>query len=109
MTDQDGKGLFQSLPLARPAAPPVPELAEALILPGDRIPEFILPGANAVERIQNVAEGNYDPRQMVRRLNSFIERAAGVGRSVFNGKLSYGASFGDDVDWDLFDIVSVDY
>ena len=47
MTDQDGKGLFQSLPLARPAAPVVRELEEALILPGDRIPELILPGVNA--------------------------------------------------------------
>ncbi|HEY8015081.1 MAG TPA: redoxin domain-containing protein, partial [Dongiaceae bacterium] len=58
MTDQDGKGLFQSLPLTRPAAPPVRELEEALILPGDRIPEFILPDANAqLQRFYELVRG----------------------------------------------------
>lgn len=45
MTDQAGKGLFQNLPLNRPAAPAVREPEESLLLPGDRIPEFILPDA----------------------------------------------------------------
>ncbi len=58
MTDQDGKGLFQSLPLARPAAPAVRELEEALIIPGDRIPEFILPGANTqLQRFYELVRG----------------------------------------------------
>jgi hypothetical protein len=58
MTDQDGKGLFQSLPLARPAALVVRELEEALILPGDRIPELILPGVNAqLQRFYELVRG----------------------------------------------------
>jgi hypothetical protein len=39
------KGLFESLPLSRPAPPQVREPEESLLLPGDRIPEFILPDA----------------------------------------------------------------
>jgi hypothetical protein len=69
----------------------------------------ILPGDNALERIENISKGNYDPQQMVRRLNDFIKQAANVGRSAFDGQLTYGSAHGDDVDWDLFDIVSVNY
>jgi hypothetical protein len=45
MTDQADKGLFQNLPLSRPAAPAMREPEESLLLQGDRIPEFILPDA----------------------------------------------------------------
>lgn len=69
----------------------------------------ILPGDNALERIENVSKGNYDPQEMVLALNSFVERSAEVGRSVFGGQLTYGAADGDQVDWDLCDIVSVNY
>jgi hypothetical protein len=47
MTEQQNgtgrKGLVDSLPLARPAAPKVKLEGEALLLPGDRMPNFILP------------------------------------------------------------------
>jgi hypothetical protein len=69
----------------------------------------ILPGANALERIENVSKGNFDPVRMVRRLNAFIEDAARVGRDVFGGNVTYSAADGDEVDWDLFDLVSVNY
>jgi hypothetical protein len=69
----------------------------------------IVPGASAVERIRNLLEGNYDPRQMARRLRAFTARAAKVGRSVFHGPLSYAAAQDEDVDWRLFDIVGIDY
>ncbi|WP_181764518.1 abortive phage infection protein [Streptomyces albidus (ex Kaewkla and Franco 2022)] len=69
----------------------------------------IVPGETALERIKNLTEGNYDPQKMMRRLRSFIARAAAVGRSVFRGRMTYGAAQDDDVDWDLFDIVSVNY
>ncbi|WP_447038406.1 abortive phage infection protein [Streptomyces sp. DSM 118878] len=69
----------------------------------------IVPGANAVERVENLLKGNFDPEKMVRRLRDFIERAARTGRSVFHGPLTYGAADGDDVDWTLFDLVSVNY
>ncbi|WP_372459948.1 abortive phage infection protein [Streptomyces anatolicus] len=69
----------------------------------------IVPGANAVERVENILKGNYDPQAMVRKLRAFIARAAKTGRSVFRGTLTYGAAHEDDVDWSLFDLVSVNY
>lgn len=69
----------------------------------------IVPGADALERIENLLSGNYDPELTQRRLTGFISRAARVGRSVFRGPLTYGAAHDDLVDWGLFDIVSVNY
>ncbi|MFB6815792.1 abortive phage infection protein [Streptomyces sp. NPDC056347] len=69
----------------------------------------IVPGDNAQERIRNLMDGNFDPERMMRRLAAFTERAAAVGRSVFGGKLSYAAAQDDEVDWNLFDIVGIDY
>lgn len=69
----------------------------------------IVPGDNALERVRNLLAGTVDLELTQRRLTSFISRAAKVGRSVFHGPLTYGAAHGDQVDWDLFDIVSVNY
>ncbi|WP_438492459.1 abortive phage infection protein [Streptomyces asiaticus] len=69
----------------------------------------IVPGATAAERIENLVKGDYDPVKTARRLRRFTARAAAVGRSVFRGPLSYGAAQDEDVDWDLFDLVCVDY
>lgn len=46
---------------------------------------------------------------MQRRLTAFTARAAAVGRSVFDGRLSYAAAQDDEVDWTLFDVVGIDY
>ncbi|WP_055414010.1 MULTISPECIES: hypothetical protein [Streptomyces] len=69
----------------------------------------IVPGDNTLERIQNILSGNYDPEKMARRLGEFTARAAKVGRSVFKGRMTYGAAQDEEVDWNLFDMVSVDY
>ncbi|MFC8076576.1 abortive phage infection protein [Streptomyces sp. NPDC057307] len=69
----------------------------------------IVPGADALERIKNLLAGTYDRQLARRRLTAFIARAAKVGRSVFHGRLTYGAAHEDRVDWDLFDVVSVNY
>ncbi|MET9917590.1 abortive phage infection protein [Streptomyces sp. NPDC006435] len=69
----------------------------------------IVPGDNAQERIRNLMAGNFDPELMMRRLDAFTRRAAAVGRSVFGGNLSYAAAQDDEVDWNLFDIVGIDY
>ncbi|MER6146378.1 abortive phage infection protein [Streptomyces sparsogenes] len=69
----------------------------------------IVPGDNALERVQNMLSGNFDPEKMVRRLREFTARAAKVGRSVFHGRMTYGAAQDEEVDWDLFDLVSVNY
>jgi hypothetical protein len=69
----------------------------------------IVPGETILERIENLLSGNFDPEQMVLRLHRFTARAAAVGRSVFRGPLTYAAADDEDVDWDLFDIVGLDY
>ncbi|MDT0305920.1 abortive phage infection protein [Streptomyces sp. DSM 44917] len=69
----------------------------------------IVPGADAVERVRNLLDGTYDPVHMARELRRFTGLAARTGRSVFRGALTYGAAHGEEVDWDLFDIVSVNY
>jgi hypothetical protein len=69
----------------------------------------IVPGATAEERIANLLSGNFDPVQMMRRLRRFTARAAAVGRSVFHGRLTYAAAQDEEVDWNLFDIVGLDY
>ncbi|MFF9819210.1 abortive phage infection protein [Streptomyces sp. NPDC014006] len=69
----------------------------------------IVPGATAQERVENLLKGAYDPGRTARRLRRFTARAAAVGRSVFHGPLSYAAAQDEDVDWDLFDLVCVDY
>ncbi|MFJ6687668.1 abortive phage infection protein [Streptomyces sp. NPDC091294] len=69
----------------------------------------IVPGETAQERIENLQNGTADPEQVQRRLTAFTARAAAVGRSVFDGRLSYAAAQDDEVDWTLFDVVGIDY
>jgi hypothetical protein len=69
----------------------------------------IVPGADVLERVENLLSGNFDPVVMVTRLRNFTERAARTGRSVFRGPLTYGAAFDEEVDWSLFDLVSANY
>ncbi|MCD9872458.1 abortive phage infection protein [Streptomyces guryensis] len=69
----------------------------------------IVPGETVLERVQNMLNGTFDPVRMQRRLDGFTAKAAAVGRSVFHGNLSYAAAQDDKVDWDLFDVVGIDY
>ncbi|MDQ1045402.1 abortive phage infection protein [Streptomyces sp. V4I2] len=69
----------------------------------------IVPGENVLERIENLQNGTVDWELMQRRLDRFTAKAAKVGRSVFRGRLSYAAGQDDRVDWNLFDIVGIDY
>ncbi|MFG3099255.1 abortive phage infection protein [Streptomyces sp. NPDC048182] len=69
----------------------------------------IVPGATAQERIANLLSGTVDMAAVQRRLARFTARAAGVGRSVFAGRLGYAAAQDDEVDWSLFDVVGIDY
>jgi hypothetical protein len=69
----------------------------------------IVPGANAVERVENLLSGHFDAERMQRRLSAFVADAARVGRSTFGGRLSYAAAQDDVVDWRLFDVVGIDY
>ncbi|CAM5717933.1 hypothetical protein SALBM311S_10423 [Streptomyces alboniger] len=69
----------------------------------------IIPGANVFERIENLQNGTVDRELMQRRLDRFTAKAAKTGRSVFRGRLSYAAAQDDRVDWNLFDVVGIDY
>lgn len=69
----------------------------------------ILPGDTVLERVENRMKGNFDPVRMQRELDRFTAKAAEVGRSVFHGRLSYAAAQDDEVDWNLFDVVGIDY
>jgi hypothetical protein len=71
----------------------------ARIVPGDTIPEGV----------ENLLEGKVDREKMQRRLDRFTAKAAAVGRSVFHGRLGYAAAQDDKVDWNLFDVVGIDY
>ncbi|MDO0933004.1 abortive phage infection protein [Streptomyces sp. DG2A-72] len=69
----------------------------------------IVPGETVLERIENLLNGTVDWAKMQRRLDAFTAKAAAVGRSVFRGRLSYAAAQNDKVDWNLFDVVGIDY
>ncbi|MET7455346.1 abortive phage infection protein [Streptomyces sp. NPDC005574] len=69
----------------------------------------IVPGDTVMERVENLLNGTFDPQRTQRLLDRFTARAAAVGRSVFHGRLSYAAAQDDKVDWDLFDVVGIDY
>jgi len=69
----------------------------------------IVPGATVLDRVQSLLDGTFDPVKMQRKLDAFTKKAAALGRSVFHGNLSYAAAQDDKVDWNLFDIVGIDY
>lgn len=69
----------------------------------------IVPGENVLERIENLQNGTVDRERMQRELDRFTAKAAKTGRSVFHGRLSYAAAQDDRVDWNLFDIIGIDY
>ncbi|MET9757868.1 abortive phage infection protein [Streptomyces sp. NPDC006372] len=70
----------------------------------------ILPGETVLDRIRHLQNGTVDWPRTQRRLAEFTTKAAKVGRSVFRGNLSYAAAQSiDDPDWNLFDIVGIDY
>ncbi|MES5821236.1 abortive phage infection protein [Streptomyces sp. RG80] len=70
----------------------------------------IIPGDDVFERIANLQNGTVDWAAMQARLTRFTAKAAALGRKVFHGRLSYASAPDiDDVDWNLFDVVGIDY
>ncbi|MFJ9627984.1 abortive phage infection protein [Streptomyces sp. NPDC101175] len=69
----------------------------------------IVPGATVLDRVRNLLDGTFDPVRMQRGLDAFTRKAAALGRSVFHGNLCYAAAQDDEVDWNLFDVVGIDY
>jgi hypothetical protein len=85
----------------------------------------LLPGSDVNERVKRmsspfvvpkmmlraIARGmtGKDPRPEVTQLNHMLSQAVEAVRLVFSGKLTYAAGEWEEVDWQPFDIVSVDY
>jgi hypothetical protein len=69
----------------------------------------LVPGGDVLERIDNMSSGKLDWRAVQRRFAAFLRRAARVARANFDGKITYAAAVGEEVDWRLFDYVGVDY
>ncbi len=77
-----------------------------------------MPGHTFIERIVNgigpfPAPGDRffsfdDPPAVNRRLNDLLGEVVAAVRRVFRGRLTYASGKWEDVDWSLFDIVSVD-
>ncbi|WP_238882271.1 abortive infection protein [Clostridium sp. YIM B02551] len=44
-----------------------------------------------------------------KNLNSYLSKATNIIKSKFNGKITYASGPWEDVDWDLFDMVCIDY
>ncbi|GGM40093.1 hypothetical protein GCM10012275_08810 [Longimycelium tulufanense] len=70
----------------------------------------IVPGVNFLERIQNLQKMPPEEYPALRkRLEDYMRRAVSVARANFHGRITYGATTGEPVDWSLFDIVGLDY
>ncbi|UMP05189.1 abortive phage infection protein [Amycolatopsis sp. EV170708-02-1] len=71
----------------------------------------IVPGETYLERIANMATIPPDEwPKIMERLAGFLARAADVARRNFRGRITYASIGGaEPVDWNLFDIVGIDY
>jgi hypothetical protein len=67
-----------------------------------------LPGNHLLERTQAFAEFDKWQPAMDENLRDFFTKAVPEVRQHFNGSLSYAAGEWEEIDWLLFDIVSVD-
>jgi hypothetical protein len=70
----------------------------------------IVPGANFFERVEYLTKGEFEMAELQRKLRAFTAKAVKVARSNFHGRISYGAASDlEEIDWNLFDIVGLDY
>ncbi|MEN6343588.1 MAG: abortive infection protein [Methanospirillum sp.] len=76
----------------------------------------ILPGDDEYARIRSFVSGRGLLRHLVTRgrwpgskLNPFLSKAAATVRNEFDGRITYGSGPWEHVDWQLFDLVSVNY
>jgi hypothetical protein len=69
----------------------------------------IVPGDTFEGRIAALGSGKVDFAAAEQRLRAFLSKAAKVARRHFDGPLTYAAAEFESVDWDLFDLVGLDY
>ncbi|MFJ5724078.1 abortive infection protein [Streptomyces sp. NPDC093149] len=71
----------------------------------------IIPGGSHADRSAKLADPQWWPRfpEFNERLNDLLGRARDVARAHFGGHLTYGAGLWEEVDWDGFDMVGLNY
>ena len=73
-----------------------------------------IPGATMQERMQAMmnpallASQSASPEELLRRFNGFLAQAVAAVRERFAGPVTYASGAWEQVDWSLFDIVSID-
>jgi hypothetical protein len=72
----------------------------------------ILPGDSLRQRVDNLLTRSAQTRALLAglpaQINDFLARAVAVVRQRFGGRITYASIPFEGVDWDLFDIISVD-
>ena len=74
-----------------------------------------IPGAQYLERIQTLmnpallANVSVSPEELEQRFNAFLARAVAAVRDHFLGPVTYASGTWENVNWSLFDLVSVDH
>ncbi|MFF1376146.1 abortive infection protein [Streptomyces sp. NPDC058308] len=71
----------------------------------------IIPGGTHADRSAKLADPQWWPRfpEFNEKLNGVLARARDVARAHFGGRLTYGAGLWEEVDWDGFDMVGLNY
>jgi hypothetical protein len=73
-----------------------------------------IPGATMQERLQAMMKPalltsqSASPEELLRRFNAFLAQAVAAVRERFAGPVTYASGAWEQVDWSLFDIVSID-
>src|SRR5437660_4086438 len=74
-----------------------------------------IPGAQYLERLQTLmnpallANVSVSPEELEQRFNAFLGEAVAAVRKHFLGPITYASGTWENVDWNLFDIVSIDH
>lgn len=69
----------------------------------------IIPGQDLTARINQLLENWQQIPQFNKQLHTFLEKVNRLARNAFKGPLTYAAGPWEEVDWNLFDIIGLDY
>lgn len=69
----------------------------------------IIPGRNFTQRTKVLSYLAFFLPFFNWRLNKLLKRAVSIARNNFKGLISYGAGSWEDVDWNVFDVIGLDY
>ncbi|NJO24508.1 MAG: abortive infection protein [Bacteroidia bacterium] len=69
----------------------------------------MIPGDDFAARISQLTTNWQSIPDFNKKLNVFLQSVSRKARDVFKGQITYAAGPWEDVDWELFDIVGLDY